>query len=135
MEPNIRAALRALNSSADSPEEMIFDIVANTPSGIVPGKDDRVWTGFMQTHGSGRVSGSNGLIVFEFGWLDNDGLDYIAVQEFGGELPGLKKDELPVEVSPMNALQKIATLYMEDGLAWQYIAAAISRGWKGQTYG
>lgn len=135
MPDNIRAAIEDLSESEQGAAEMIFEIVANTPSGIVPGKPDRIWTGRMQTSGDSLVAGSGGHVHFEFGWLGADPEGYIDIQEHGGYLPGLKDDEDEIYVTPMNALEQIARLYLQDGVLWDYIERAIKAGWAGKHYG
>lgn len=138
MPDNIRAALEDLSESEQGAAEMIFEIVANTPSGIVPGKPDRIWTGDMQISGDSLVAGSGGHVHFEFGWLRADPEGYISIQEHGGYLPALgNAEEIDGEiyVTPMNALEQIAELYLQDGVLWDYIERAVKAGLAGKHYG
>ena len=127
---NVENALRALAESEEGPKQAIFDIVASTPSSIVPGKMDRVWTGNMQESGEGRVKSVGERIHFDFGWFDlSDDEYYIGVQEEGGYL----RDG--TEIWPMNALEQIADMLVEDRLLWDALQDAIRATWRDKVYG
>lgn len=138
MPVNIRAALEDLSESEQGAAEMIFEIVANTPSGIIPGKDNRIWTGQMQMSGDSLVADGDGHVHFEFGWLKADPDGYISIQEHGGFLPGMGDSAAidgEIYVTPMNALEQIARLYLQDGVIWDYIERAVRAGLAGKNYG
>lgn len=61
--------------------------VETTPSGIVPGKPDRIWTGNMRDSVKGEVEVRKDSIKASWGWLDVSSADaeYIFLQEYGGE--------------------------------------------------
>lgn len=76
----------------------MVNTVETTPSGLKPGKGDRVWTGNMRdTVSTKPVTSGGGKIVGEWGWFTPE--EYIRYQEYGkaaGRHP----------IPPMHALLK-----------------------------
>lgn len=61
--------------------------ILTTPSGIVPGKPDRVWTGNMMDKVTTKVETKGSKVIGEYGWLDINDYeeDYIRGQEYGSQ--------------------------------------------------
>ena len=121
---NIERSVQRFSDSDIGPHFLIGDIVASTMSSLVPGKRDRIWTGKMASTGRGRVSRQDDVIFFDFGWLDEDAPDYIAIQEHGGEAPPFEKYPAK-EVTPMGALEQISRLYIDEWLLTTEVINAV----------
>ena len=109
------------------PNEMVYDITSTTSSALVKGKTNRLWTYRMGTTGEGRIDDvSEGVFNFRFGWFQAP--LYINWQETGIHPTGKEK---PIE--PMNALQQMATEYIESkngASPTGYIRSSEKRLWK-----
>lgn len=69
-------------------KETIQEYIRNTPSGITPGKKDRIWTGAMLDNANARKSRNGNDYTIEYGWfgfVNPQGRgDYVKLQELGG---------------------------------------------------
>lgn len=108
--------------------EMVMNTVEHTPSALVPGKDNRVWTGYMRDHQTARVLNARGLsTTIQYGWIngyggfsDTKGF-YIADQEFGNS----KR-----HIWGMNALEKVRAHYAASDMVAKEITETLEAFFK-----
>lgn len=88
-----RSYRKAIDKVADDitkdSKEIIRDFIRTTPSGIVPGKKDRIWTGYMLNNADSKKTSSGTNYTIEYGWFgftnpESPG-DYVQLQEEGGK--------------------------------------------------
>lgn len=65
--------------------EIIKEHVKTTPSGLTPGKDNRIWTGAMHDNAQAKSRKTGSGYDIEYGWFGfKNGGDYVKDQELGG---------------------------------------------------
>lgn len=69
-------------------KETIRHYIQTTPSGIVEGKPDRIWTGAMLNNADSKATRNAAGFRIEYGWFgfsnpESNG-DYVKLQELGG---------------------------------------------------
>lgn len=79
---------KAASDMQRTAKETIQEYIRNTPSGITPGKKDRIWTGAMLDNADARKTRSGNNYNIEYGWFgftNPQGRgDYVKMQELGG---------------------------------------------------
>lgn len=89
VERNYRYAVEAMAVDIERDSvEIIKEVIATTPSGIVEGKPDRIWTRAMYDNVKSRMTKVGNNYQIEYGWFgfvnpDSPG-DYVKLQELGG---------------------------------------------------
>lgn len=65
-------------------KDTIQEFVRTTPSGLSPGKPDRIWTGAMHDNADARTRKTGDSYTIEYGWFGGFGNgDYVKDQELG----------------------------------------------------
>lgn len=98
------ALIEIMEHVAEDGADQIRDIIMTTPSALVPGKDNRYWTGQMYDDvGFKDVQVSGSKVTAIFGWVGNVE-DYYMNQEYG-------LDYVP---TPMHALHQAHVTQREE---------------------
>lgn len=96
LEGQERAVEQILEDIGEQAAEKMQNLIATTPSGIVPGKPDRILTGTMHDAvGSKPVTKKGNYRGVEFGWTEEQ-IKYFIWQEQG--------TGSPLNIVPMHAL-------------------------------
>lgn len=89
VERNFRYAVEAMAYDIERESvEIIREMIRTTPSGIVEGKPNRIWTGAMHDNVKSRLAKAGNNYRIEYGWFgfvnpESPG-SYVSLQELGG---------------------------------------------------
>lgn len=79
-----RSVMESARQAAETGANHIREAIRTTPSGLVPGKNNRIWSGHMLERVDTQVYKRGGVIVARAGWMNlRKSEDYFKMQDLG----------------------------------------------------